>query len=646
LDDDVSDKELQDAKHYEDDERLFEIKTKRGWLISKNNEWFQGLYALLFDFSEAWIFDDVSELTSIIKLSDDSFNYLKESVYFLDTEHSDSEFKFVNQATYISGKNKKQQDKSKKFLEYIGVENLDESIHIKLLFENYKFESKEQHIEDINRLIKFYTDENEIDREFREFSFVYTNSNNIVKPSKIAIDSPFEVTGLKYVASYQDTELLNSVYKELHNKGAFLSLIKSLGANDVLVIEKTSIRDNPDRYILVRKAGGARWTDTAINRDWIIEGLDEMLADQEHPREISKLVWNTMCTVSLNSYNEEFKAQYRKNSSYRVQERKSQLIHTLSNANWIPDKDGRFCNPKDIDMELLPLDFVYNNENKWLDLIEFGLNVQFTNDERDNAKELVVSITGMSVEQLEQFKNTGISPERMLELAEKETQRLGDAIDRSQGSGGSEEVDQGGKDNDDEIIINIEEFQKNIGDEYEGMDVQIVDTKVIVKKQNYEQLNSVKEYLYKQYKGHCQICGDTFKKEKDGKYHFVKYSLNRVKKGDVKKKDINRNGNTLSLCPKHHSILKLGLVNFSFSNVLNGQSSSIDIDFIRENFKFSEYLGRDDYKAKNDAFYALPENDNFERGVYLLPIKLFTRIQYLKFTEDHIMHFIKTWNEY
>ncbi len=636
LNSDVLDEEINDANHYDDDERFFEIEIKREWLTGKNNEWLQSLYALLFDFSESWALDDVSCLTSIVKLSDGSFNYSDGAVYFSDSQQFNAGFKFVNQATYLSGKDEKKKQKSKEFLEHVGVRNLDESVHIKLLFENYKFESEKKYVEDINRLVRFYINENSLSEDFRYFNFIYTSKNNIVRPLGIGIDTPFESTGLRFVVAYQDIELLNPIYQNLQDQDAFLKLIKNLGARTTLEINSIGITNNPDRNRLARDAQGQRWTNTAVNKDWIIKGLDEMLADQEHPIEISRLIWHTMSTVGLNPIHSEFEAHYRMNSAYPMQTSKSQLIHILSDADWLPDKDGIFYNPKDIDQNLLSSDFIYNNESGWLNLIDFGLNAKLTSNDRDNAEELVQNISGLSLADLEMIKASGLTKERLLEIANNEKQQsLRMAMEQNQGLGISSEINNDDS-HDDSIIIDEERHQDNITKENINVSTKTKVISSLTTKQNAEELNKVRDFLYKQYKGHCQICGDTFT-GKNNKHYYETFSLNR---GGGR--DVNRKGNSICLCPKHHAIFKQKLQNLSFMDDFT--DSELTLGGIRQKIKFRYSVGKIDISSENDGFYLLPSGDDFEGDVFLLPIRLFNKIFYIKFTQDHIQNFIEVWN--
>ena len=45
-----------------------------------------------------------------------------------------------------------------------------------------------------------------------------------------------------------------------------------------------------------------------------------------------------------------------------------------------------------------------------------------------------------------------------------------------------------------------------------------------------------------------------------------------------------------------------------------------------------------------DGFYNRPEESSFEKDVFMLPITLFGKPFYLKFSQDHIQQFIEVWN--
>jgi hypothetical protein len=73
-----------------------------------------------------------------------------------------------------------------------------------------------------------------------------------------------------------------------------------------------------------------------------------------------------------------------------------------------------------------------------------------------------------------------------------------------------------------------------------------------------------------------------------------------------------------------------------------------DIDLnltkIRDRYASVYDVGRGDAINTNDGFYALPEGDDFEVDVFLLPIRIFKNDFYIKFTQEHMQNFIEVWN--
>jgi hypothetical protein len=119
------------------------------------------------------------------------------------------------------------------------------------------------------------------------------------------------------------------------------------------------------------------------------------------------------------------------------------------------------------------------------------------------------------------------------------------------------------------------------------------------------------------------------------------YSLSRSKKGAQLQSDVNRKGNSLSLCPKHHTIFDLGLQSFSFLEKLD--QSELSLSSIEKSFDFRDDVGKGE-DNEYDGFYNRPEGSSFEKDVFMLPITLFSNRFYLKFTQDHIQQFIEVLN--
>jgi predicted restriction endonuclease len=208
--------------------------------------------------------------------------------------------------------------------------------------------------------------------------------------------------------------------------------------------------------------------------------------------------------------------------------------------------------------------------------------------------------------------------------------------------GGGKTIEVAPQPNETEHILDIEGLKKKVREENRRWSDKKPDGTKKVRDKNSDDRMTIRDFLYAQYNGHCQICGDTFIGNKDCNI-FIKFPLNKSKKGDKLKSDVNRKGNSLSLCPKHDKMLDLGLQTFSFTKDLDS-AVSLDIDTIEKAFGPAVDVGKDYIVEENDGFYNSPEEETpFEVKAFRLPIKLFKRKFYIKFTEEHILHFIEVW---
>lgn len=270
------------------------------------------------------------------------------------------------------------------------------------------------------------------------------------------------------------------------------------------------------------------------------------------------------------------------------------------------------------DLKLIELD-----ENVDLNKFVFDEDFKVDNGLKDSNKQ---------VNHIE-FKDSIIQKEN---LDNNEVKKLKDSLKENQGSGETAAFIQAK--NNETIISDEKKYEENISNDNKNIKSEFkTKTFTNYKIQDKENLVKIEEFLYKEYEGHCQICGDTF--AYDNKNCFESKSLNFREN-----RDVNRKGNTLSLCHKHHAIFNRNLQKNIFIEDLQ-KNEVIDINILRNNFRFSAFVGLDNIEEKNDAFYRLDENDEFIRDVYFLPIKLFNKIEYIKFTEAHILEFILVWNE-
>ena len=629
-----------------DDERE-SVSVKIKWLENKSNEWLQSLYAFLSDANEYYG-------ASFIKLADGSFNFSHGSLFFPQEGLAiDADLSFVESNTFTSGDNKKQQEKAFSWLESQGVESIDESIHVELLFDGYQFLSEEKHLIDINSLVALYVEDPDkaikiIGTDYSQESFIFSESyvdylystdgedeyenKPLASADEVFIDLPYESTGLRFISQNDSYPfMISEIYKKLDNLSAFIDLLKGLGVKTQIEIEWANISYNDERSRLIQ-AKGKRFTYTGIHQDWQIKDLDRILKIEDHQHEISKLLWDFLSSVDK----KHFSAVYRMNSAYDAVYADSQLTYTLKNSEWIPDKSGVFYKPSNISNEMLHPDLQSDKSNEWFKRIGLGEAVA-EKVEEENIQKKVLEDMGLRPEDAALLK--GANEGRIAEIIKVlERQKLEDSLGKSQGTGKTEEVKPyGGPDS---VVLNPPELQGTI----EGN----IDNPLLgdsgssnprsPSSKDPKNTDEIRIFLYGQYEGHCQICGDTFMDSHDQNV-FELYSMNRSKKGDALKSDVNRPGNSLSLCPKHHKIFNLGLHNFTFLEAL--QSSKVTQESLASSFEI-----RDCASNEEDEFYNMPEGSNFYvDDALMLPIKVFKKTLYIKFSTEHMLNFIVVFNE-
>ncbi len=433
--------------------------------------------------------------------------------------------------------------------------------------------------------------------------------------------------GKDFVNSHKNAfvikEISNKYYKQIDND-IFVHFLKQVGTIHKIKIDETSIWSNKDKIRLKQDYRyNTKLTKTQINEDWTINRIVKLLKYRSF--DVSLLIWNAV----KSAHKEVLVAKFRPNQQYPIREARSQLIQHLESSAWIPDIYGKFHSPKDMSREMLPKEFVYDDRNGWLTAIGFGQNIRKSQKEYQETNKILKEKTGFALDSLESARKAGVTDDDIRRLAkEKEQQRLKDSLGVNQSNGDGQEFVR--SENNEDIIIDEEQHQKNIHQENKHNTNTFTNRQTSYKTQDTQALKKIEDFLYEEYEGHCQICGDTF--ADNGKNVFKTKSLNRGKN-----RDVNRKGNSLSLCHKHHEILKRKLQENTFLEKLN---DSLDLEIIKKNFRFEDFVSKED-----DGFYRLNEDDEFARDdVYFFPIKLFGKTEYIKFTEAHIMEFIEVWN--
>lgn len=387
------------------------------WLKSKPDAWMQSMYAFLYsELEDEFRFDEVDSLL-IVKMDDGSLR-IGSGTYFPSGEDQDNtSFPRVKKSIYTSGKNEKIKKKARDFLVEIGVREVEESDLIKSILDD-RYKPDHPHdlkyldeidtitlSSDMKRFVHFLEENPTQAHLFNGYRLFETEGGRGAEPSWIYLDSPFydsglapfyEALGNKYGSSKDSlsTRYLNlGISPKKIGKFAI-----AVGANIRIVPDVSWCSFNPS-WEELSKVGGKRYTSSGIDDDYDIGGLKAVL--NKTTIEISRLIWNTMC--SLPDTPNYLEARYQRNAANGYRTAPSQLVHTLRNASWIPQKNDTFVKPLDACVEMLPDGFPYDSGQKWLSAVEFGRSGQ-KRKERRRAEQNIANKLGLSLEDVDIVK--------------------------------------------------------------------------------------------------------------------------------------------------------------------------------------------------------------------------------------------------
>lgn len=356
-------------------------------VVPKDDSWLRRFYALL---GEAW--DEHTKLVNvgglrIIRVSahGKDEHVLPSGAYFAPEPSTSPPpgVKFVKQSVYTNPRSKQQEQFARSFLESARVRPFDETAEMKRVLEKYgrdpdipsSRQARAKHVQDVRSLIDAREREILLPGDFEDSPFILGvddwGDEVWCKPDELVIDEPYQRTGLAELRDAHKRSAVSPIYAEVLPKktlGAFTSFLFALGAMLAIEVTETSTGDNPRRDELREDyfKPGVRRTDSAIDEDYTIEGIDEYLA-QRSP-EVSHLLWNALIGASLQSA----KARFRPNRTYETREADSQVVQHLKQAAWIPDAAGKLRKPCDCTRDDLPKKFPYDDSNGMLTAIGFG----------------------------------------------------------------------------------------------------------------------------------------------------------------------------------------------------------------------------------------------------------------------------------
>jgi hypothetical protein len=590
---------------------------------SESDKWFKSLYVFL-DRNHKY----KDEFKKFIRLSNDKLNINQENCYFSNQDIT--QLPIVKQTVYS------RDYEAKRFLKHLGCKEIGEKEEIEIILkENYQnsFVETEKHIEHIHKFIIYYQRHKTDIEFFKKYRFIRVSEyDGYEKPEKIYIDSPFEKTGMSAISKYDKSLFsLNEIYHKLdkEKKKIFIEFLKRLGAITQLTIKE-------EKLLTIWFHHGKDWIDKKKKRreskyskfvDYKFE-YDDLF--KTNNLDISLLIWNTI--KRLDKEKQKAYYQFKKNKDKDDLIDDSTILYQLKNKKWIPDKNGKFYKPQDISKDMLHSEFKYEQNNSWLQAIELGKNIKENEEEYKKKKQIVEEATGLSFELIEQLKDMG--EKRVQKWIN--TQKMKDSLALNQGDGETPEFIQAK--NNQTTIVNDKKYKDAIHKENQNNQNKIKTSQTNYKSQDLKEIKKVKDFLYREYEGHCQICGDTFADGDKNTYKIKSLNIGKLR-------DVNRKGNTLCLCFKHYEICKRNLRNIVFYEKIK-HIDKLKIEDINKIFEFYDWVSKEDINTENDAFYMLNEDDEFSRDeVYFFPIRIFGRDEYIKFTKAHLIEFIEVWNE-
>ncbi len=220
------------------------------------------------------------------------------------------------------------------------------------------------------------------------------------RASRVYIDSPYEDTGYKSVADAPTNGASppHPLSPGFQGVDGFADFASELGCAGRIRVSQAGISGNrqcsPDDFY------GQRQRYAANHIDWNIDGLKVLLKVGDI--KIRSQIWSLIITGPKKWAT----ASRQMNASHPAKSYDSQLVQTLRDSVWIPDRDGNLCKPSDINKTELPEDLPYQ-PCSLLDAINFGAQSQAELDQK-NSMEVIAQAAGFdSAEKFDLLQQLG-----------------------------------------------------------------------------------------------------------------------------------------------------------------------------------------------------------------------------------------------
>ena len=356
------------------------------WLSAKPVEWLQRMYAMLA--REPETADELYQLASarIIRLSDGTFSK-PEDCYFPDEQRRYIDIvPCVDSDLLETGTSKVRKKAARKFLEELGVKEVGERQLVEaLLDKEYTSDdhplNQRNYAAHLRRFMKLAKDDSSAVSLLKNYKLFVGEDGAWHPADEIYLDKPYTETGMtafyKIVGLPGRVTALAGFYAGMPiDTPIFSRFVESLGARLHIPIRKVRCKQNLE-WERLRSAPGERYT-SPLDEDYRIENFQELVSAKSV--RISRLIWQTVSAHCSHSVRPAvLRAKYRKNYSGGSVETRSQLVHQLRRAEWVPQGD-RFVRPAAARAELLPDGFTFSATWSWIRAIEFGKDVELENE--------------------------------------------------------------------------------------------------------------------------------------------------------------------------------------------------------------------------------------------------------------------------
>ncbi|MBV5276452.1 hypothetical protein JZU56_01000, partial [bacterium] len=392
------------------------------WLANKSAAWHRQLYRLLWEYLNGSAANKTKELEKlknvrIVRLVDGTYTIGGKCYYPETSAQDDVDFPQIDSALYQTEGNSIDDQAPRKFLDEIGVRRIGEKERVeRILNRRYERNAFAPDISDIDLFVSLVEKQPEAAAIFRDFLILKRSDDKWGKPSQCFLDTPYLETGIKaFYDSFGEKAARFPLADEYQNagieSGRLAKFCKGVGVQTALEVVKISCGSNPEWAYLRLASGQSTYSGTDC--DYMIQGLRQALKHPSHA--LAMLIWETMCSLPRSP--DYLSATYRMNKSNDPRYARSQLVHDLMAAEWVPQENDRLVRPSAATRDLLPAGFPFDPGSAWLKAVEFGQD-SVRNSQSHQQREADARKMGFgSAEEAEKWKmirDLGISPDEIL----------------------------------------------------------------------------------------------------------------------------------------------------------------------------------------------------------------------------------------